>query len=76
MTSSQPARGTELVTVMYRNMPNSQSRGIFVKDGLMVYVTIYHKGIRHTGTAKVIYRYLPREVGELLFYYLWLVLLF
>jgi superfamily II DNA or RNA helicase len=76
MTGGQPARGTELVTVTYRNMPNGQSRGIFVEDGLMVYVTMYHKGIGHTGTAKVIHRYLPREVGELLFYYLWLVLPF
>jgi hypothetical protein len=41
-----------------------------------VYVTMYYKGIGHTRTAKVIYRYLLQEVGKLLFYYLWLVLLF
>ena len=76
MTGGQPARGTELVTVTYKNMPNGQSRGIFVENGLMVYVTMYHKGIGHAGTAKVIHRYLPREVGELLLYYLWLVLPF
>ncbi|UPX19607.1 uncharacterized protein EKO05_0009865 [Ascochyta rabiei] len=57
-------------------MPNAESRRLFVKDGLMVYVTMYHKGIRQTSNAKVIYRYLPREVGELLFYYLWMVLPF
>ena len=76
MTGGQPARGTELVTVTYKNLPNGQSRGIFVEDGLMVYVTMYHKGVGHAGTAKVIHRYLPQEVGELLFYYLWLVLPF
>ncbi|KAI9881994.1 MAG: hypothetical protein M1823_006286, partial [Watsoniomyces obsoletus] len=76
MTGGQPARGTELVTVTYKNMPNGQSRGVFVEDGLMVYVTMYHKGIGHAGTAKVIHRYLPEEVGELLFYYLWMVLPF
>jgi len=47
-----------------------------MEHGLMVYMTMYHKGIRASAKAKVIYQYLPREVGELLFYYLWLVMLF
>lgn len=76
MTGGQPARGTELVTTTYRNQPNGQSRGIFVEDGLMAYVTLYHKGIGQTRQAKVVHRYLPQEVGELLFYYLWMVLPF
>jgi superfamily II DNA helicase RecQ len=76
MTGGQPARGTEVVTTTYRNQPNGQSRGIFAEDGLLVYVTMYHKGIGHSGKAKVIHRYLPQEVGELLFYYLWIVLPF
>jgi superfamily II DNA helicase RecQ len=76
MTGGQPARGTELVTTTYLNQPNGQSRGIFVEDGLMVYVTLYHKGIGQTRQAKVVHRYLPQEVGELLFYYLWMVLPF
>jgi hypothetical protein len=76
MTGGQPARGTELVTTTYRNQPNGQSRGIFVEDGLMAYVTLYHKGIGQTRQAKVIHRYLPHDVGELLFYYLLMVLPF
>jgi hypothetical protein len=36
-------------------------------------VTTYHKGYSTTGSTKIIYRYLPKEVGELLVYYLWLV---
>jgi hypothetical protein len=40
----------------------------------MCFVTSYHKSFRATGQAKVIHRYLPREVGELLVWYLWLVL--
>jgi superfamily II DNA/RNA helicase len=76
MTGGQPARGTELVTTTYRNQPNGQSRGIFVEDRLMAYVTLYHKGIGQTRQAKVIHRYLPHDVGELLFYYLWMVLPF
>ena len=43
---------------------------MFIEDGLMVYVTIYYKGIGASGKAKIIHRYLPREVGELFFYYL------
>jgi len=76
LTGGLPARGTELVTVQYINSPNSEGRGIFIEDGLMVSVTMYHKGIGASAKAKVIHRYLPREVGELLFYYLWLVLPF
>ena len=76
MTGGLPARGTEVVTVQYMNSPNGESRGIFIEDGLMVYVTMYHKGVGASAKAKIIHRYLPREVGELLFYYLWLVIPF
>jgi hypothetical protein len=36
-------------------------------------VTTYHKGYSVSGNTKIIHWYLPREVGELLIYYLWLV---
>ncbi|KAG9191444.1 hypothetical protein G6011_09532 [Alternaria panax] len=75
-TGGLPARGTEVVTVQYMNSPNGESRGVFIEDGLMVYVTMYHKGIGASAKAKIIHRYLPREVGELLFYYLWMVMPF
>jgi hypothetical protein len=51
-------------------------RNIFVEDGLVALVTSYHKGYTCTGTTKIIHRYLPREVSELLIYYLWLILPF
>lgn len=76
MTGGQPARGSEVVTVQYRNSANGESRGVFVEDGLMVYVTMYHKNIGASAKAKVIHRYLPREVGTVLFYYLWMVVPF
>lgn len=76
MAGGQPARGTEVVTVQYMNSSNGESRGVFIKDGLIVYVTMYHKGIRAIAKAKIIHRYLPREVGELLFYHLWMVMPF
>ena len=36
-------------------------------------VTTYHKGYSVTGSTKIIHRYLPKEVGELLVYYLWII---
>ena len=39
-------------------------------------MTTSHKGYSVSGCTKIIYRYLPREVGELLVYVLWLVLPF
>ena len=76
MTGGLPGRGTELVTVRWRNKTNSDSRGLFIENGLVVYVVAYHKNIGMSGKAKVIHRYLPREVGELAVYYLWFVLPF
>jgi hypothetical protein len=73
VTGGQPARGTEVVTVQVENSRNGESRGIYIEDGLVVYVTAYHKNIESMGKAKYIHRYLPQEVGELVVYYLWLV---
>lgn len=71
MTGGAPPRGTELVTVKHSNTANGDSRGIFIEDGLVVFVTKYHKNIGQTGKGKVIHRYLPREVGELVVFYVW-----
>jgi hypothetical protein len=40
------------------------------------FVTLYHKHYAATNSTKIIYRYLPSEIGELLLYYLWLVVPF
>ena len=41
-----------------------------------MFVTRYYKGYNVSGDVKIIHRYLPREVGELVVWYLWLVLPF
>ena len=41
-----------------------------------MFVTRYHKGYNVSGDVKIIHQYLPREVGELVVWYLWLVLPF
>ena len=76
MTGGQPARGTELLTLQWRNSQHGIRRNIFLENGLVTFVTSYHKGYSITGSTKIIHRYLPPEVSELLVYYLWLVVPF
>jgi FtsZ-binding cell division protein ZapB len=77
ITSGQPARATELLTVQWCNPPNGDLRTIFVENGLVSMVTSCQKGGYSIENAtKIIHRYLPHEVSELLIFYLWLVLPF
>tara|TARA_R110002003_G_scaffold3278_1_gene25047 strand:- start:168 stop:1271 length:1104 start_codon:yes stop_codon:yes gene_type:complete len=76
ITSGQPARGTELLSLQHSNTAQGHHRSIFIEEGLISTVTSYHKGYNITGSTKIIHRYLPKEVSELLVYYLWLVLPF
>jgi hypothetical protein len=76
MTGGGPPRGTELVLIKYKNSANGDSCRIFIEDGAVVFVTKYYKNIRQTGKGKVIHQYVPREVGELVVYYLWFASLF
>lgn len=76
ITGGQPARGPEILSIRHSNTAKSGHRNIFVEDGLVVFVTRYHKGYAMSGDVKIIHRYLPREVGELVVWYLWLVLPF
>ncbi len=76
MVGGQPARATELIGLRYANTKQGGLRNIFIDHGIMAFVTTYHKNYRQTGKMKIIHRYLPKEVGELLLRYLWLVLPF
>lgn len=40
---------------------------------MLCFVTSYHKNYSTSSTTRIIHRYLPPEIGELLLYYLWLV---
>lgn len=76
MVGGQPARATELIGMRYANTKQGGLRNIFIDRGMLAFVTTYHKNYQQTGKMKIIHRYLPREVGELLLRYLWLVLPF
>jgi hypothetical protein len=76
LTSGQPARRTEILSIRYMNTVHGHHRNIFIENGMVSTVTSYYKGYNVTGSTKIIHRYLPKEVGELLVYYLWLILPF
>jgi hypothetical protein len=76
VSGGQPARAPELLSIRHYNTDSGGHRNIFVEDGLVVFVTQYHKGFFASNDTKVIHRYLPQEVGELVVWYLWLVLPF
>jgi superfamily II DNA helicase RecQ len=76
IAGGQPARGPELLSIRHSNTVKGGHRNIFIEDRMVVFATRYHKGYNVSGDVKIIHRYLPREVGELVVWYLWLVLPF
>jgi hypothetical protein len=76
LSSGQPARAPELLTMRFRNTADGGVRNIFMDRGLVMTVTGYHKGYSRSEELKIVHRFLPREVGSLMVYYLWLVLPF
>jgi hypothetical protein len=76
ISGGQPARGPELLSVRHSKTVQGGHRNVFIEDGIVVFVTRYHKGYNVSGDVKIIHRYLPREVGELVVWYMWLVLPF
>jgi hypothetical protein len=76
ITGRQLARAPEILSIRYENTAKGNHRNLFIEDGLVVFIIQYHKGYAISSDIKIIYRYLPREVSELVVRYLWLVLLF
>jgi superfamily II DNA helicase RecQ len=73
LSGGQPGRSPELLGLRWKNSEQGGIRNIFIEDGLVAFVTGYHKGYRSSGNIKIIHRYLPREVGELFVYYVLVV---
>jgi superfamily II DNA helicase RecQ len=73
--AGQPSRAPELLSIRHRNSERER-RNVFIDDGMVMFVSRYHKGFHINNDTKVICRYLPRELGELVVWYLWLVLPF
>lgn len=71
-----PATNTEILNLRHTNDVHGQHRNVFIEDGLVMFDVNYHKQYNHHASTKDIPRYLPREAGELVVWYLWLVLPF
>ena len=76
ITGGQPGRAPEILSIRFTNTIQGQHRNVVIENGMVVFVTRYHKGYNISGDVKIIHRYLPRPVGELVVYYLWLVVSF
>ncbi len=69
-----PARATSLISIQTENGPQGRGqRGIFVENGMVDIVTAYDKGTSMSQKVKIIYRYVPREVGEMIVRSMWLL---
>jgi superfamily II DNA helicase RecQ len=69
ITGGQPARGTEITILRYLNAQQNM-RNVYIQDGRVIVVTRYHKAQVSTGQLRVIPRFLPTRVGQLLVAYL------
>ncbi|PON19994.1 hypothetical protein TGAM01_v211133 [Trichoderma gamsii] len=68
MGGGAPARGDKLGGLRWVNGIN-RDRGVFIIDGEMVTVTQYHKSLAHFDAPKVIPRFLPPRVAQLMAMY-------
>ncbi|ELR07734.1 hypothetical protein GMDG_08531, partial [Pseudogymnoascus destructans 20631-21] len=68
MASGQPLRESELFSLTWRN--TQQRRSVYLKHGLVMLHTTYHKGQQQTGKFKDNIRFLPATIGDLLLDYL------
>lgn len=75
VTSGQPARGSEITILQHCNSIKGD-RNIYIYKEMVCIHARYNKNMMVTNRSKPIFRYLPLRVGELLVYYLWLVLPF
>ena len=69
MTGGQPARGPEITGIRFKN-GFFQDRNIFVMAGQVATVTRYHKSQSQFDTPKVVPRFLPWRVGQLMVLYI------
>ncbi|KAL1998397.1 hypothetical protein VTN02DRAFT_6282 [Thermoascus thermophilus] len=74
--AGQPSCAPEVLSIQHRNTAHGTHWNVFIPDGMVTFVTRYHKGFYASNDVKLIHRYVPRAVGEPVIWYLWLVLPF
>ena len=65
----QPGRGSEITTMRHRN-GLLQDRNIFIVDGAVMTVVRYHKSQSQWDKPKVVPRFLPPQLGQIMALYL------
>jgi hypothetical protein len=55
LSSRQPTRGLEILSVQHSNTVQSSYRNVFIKDSIVVFVTQYYKGYNVSSNVKIIY---------------------
>ena len=55
IAGGQLARGPEIISIRHSNTVKGSYRNIFIKDGIVVFVTRYYKGYSVSGDVKIIY---------------------
>ncbi len=74
LTAGSPARATELISIQAENGPEGRGqRGVFIDNGMVEFVTSYHKGWSASKKSKIVHRYVPHVIGELVVYSMWLL---
>ena len=66
IVGGQPSWAPELLSLQYINTETNWRRNIFIENGMVILVSVYYKKFYASNNIKIIYRYVPREVGELI----------
>ena len=73
LTGGQPARAPEALSVCPSNTSSGVYRNMGIENRRLFEVLRYHKGFNAMSVAKIIHRYFPREVEEVLVWWMWMV---
>src|ERR1700733_8882251 len=55
----QPGQAPKVLGLRWKDTGQGGTRNIFIENGLVAFVTGYHKGYRSSRNIKIIYWYLP-----------------
>ena len=64
VTARQPAWALELLSIHYKNTIGGHYN-IFIKNGMIVFITTYYKEFYISNNIKMIHQYVPYEMSKL-----------
>ena len=63
-------KSLKILSIRHSSSREGEERNVFVENKVVMTVTQYYKSYMLSNNVKIIHQYLPREVGELVVYYL------